>query len=136
MTHFSLGTRLLAWLDKSTGLVYPVQRKIINMLFSGNFDKNGKAVFNQHNANISNIVPRERLLVFDVKDGWKPFAEFLDQEVPAGDFPRINDAQEWHERSRKRKGLALTRVMLKSAFMAAAAGIVAFILSRSRRGLL
>lgn len=136
MTHFSLGTRLLAWLDKSTGLVYPVQRKIINMLFSGNFEKNGKEVFNQHNANIVNTAPKEKLLVFDVKDGWKPFAEFLDQEVPAGDFPRINDMQEWHERSRKRKGLALTRVILKSTLMAGAVGIVAYILSRSRRGLL
>ncbi|CAF9936431.1 hypothetical protein IMSHALPRED_010750 [Imshaugia aleurites] len=106
------------------------------MLFSGNFDKNGKEVFNQHNANVVNITPGERLLVFDVKDGWKPFAEFLDHEVPAGDFPRVNDAQEWHERSRKRKGQALTRVMLKSALMAGAVGIVAFILRRSGRGLL
>lgn len=135
MTHFSIGTRLIAWLHMTTGLVYPVQRKIINMLFSGDFDKNAKEVFKQHNANIVANVAKERLLVFDVKDGWKPFAEFLDHDVPAGDFPRINDAQEWHERSKRRKRLALKRVILNSALMMGAVGIVAWIISRNRRAI-
>ena len=37
-------------------------------------------------------VPPERLLVYDVKEGWEPLCRFLDRPVPADTaFPRLND---------------------------------------------
>ncbi len=40
---------------------------------------------------VTDTVPAERLLVFNVKDGWTPLCEFLDQPIPSTPFPHIND---------------------------------------------
>jgi hypothetical protein len=42
-------------------------------------------------AFVRNTVPKERLLEFDVKQGWGPLCEFLGKPVPASPFPHIND---------------------------------------------
>ena len=39
----------------------------------------------------------ERLLVFDVREGWEPLCEFLGVPVPEGPFPRINSTEEFWE---------------------------------------
>lgn len=36
-------------------------------------------------------IPKERLLVFQVQEGWKPLCEFLDVPIPDEPFPRLND---------------------------------------------
>lgn len=46
-----------------------------------------------HNAMIKANIPAERLLVYNVKEGWGPLCEFLDKPVPDVPFPRINDAK-------------------------------------------
>ena len=48
-------------------------------------------VFNSHVAEVKAYVPADRLLVFDVRDGWDPLCEFLDQPVPDIPFPNVND---------------------------------------------
>lgn len=40
---------------------------------------------------IRRLVPEERLLEWNVEDGWKPLCEFLGKEVPETPFPRTND---------------------------------------------
>lgn len=45
----------------------------------------------KHNEHIKKLVPKERLLEFHPKDGWKPLCDFLGKEVPEGDFPNINE---------------------------------------------
>ena len=37
-------------------------------------------------------VPSEKLLVFEVKDGWEPLCKFLGVPVPGIPFPRSNDS--------------------------------------------
>lgn len=39
----------------------------------------------------------ERLLVFDVAEGWEPLCRFLDKPVPKTPFPRVNSIKEWWE---------------------------------------
>ena len=39
-------------------------------------------VFNSHVAEVKAHVPANRLLVFDVRDGWAPLCEFLDRPAP------------------------------------------------------
>ena len=46
-------------------------------------------VFNSHVAEVKAYVPADRLLVFDVRDGWAPLCKFLDRPVP--DIPNVND---------------------------------------------
>ena len=43
-----------------------------------------------HNYRVKSIVPPEKLLVFNVKQGWKPLCDFLGCEVPTSAFPREN----------------------------------------------
>jgi len=48
------------------------------------------AAYEQHNAEVRGCIPADRLLVFDVKEGWLPLCEFLGVPVPATPFPRLN----------------------------------------------
>ena len=38
------------------------------------------------------VIGSDRLLVFDVKEGWAPLCRFLGAPVPAEPFPHLNDA--------------------------------------------
>ncbi|MEV7966086.1 sulfotransferase family protein [Sphaerisporangium sp. NPDC088356] len=49
------------------------------------------ACFERHNAEVRQVVPRERLLDYQVSRGWKPLCDFLGVPVPAESFPRLND---------------------------------------------
>jgi hypothetical protein len=51
----------------------------------------GKQVYEDHNAEIRRLVPKENLLVFNVKEGWGPLCDFLGDKVPDEAFPRRND---------------------------------------------
>jgi hypothetical protein len=43
-------------------------------------------------------VPADRLLVWDVTQGWEPLCEFLELPVPDDPFPNVNDSKEFVER--------------------------------------
>lgn len=57
-----------------------------------------KQAFLANEAAARKDVPPDRLLVFDVKQGWEPLCKFLGLPVPATPFPRSNDAQEFWDR--------------------------------------
>jgi len=40
---------------------------------------------------VKETVPEERLLVFEVKQGWEPLCKFLNLPIPEQPFPHIND---------------------------------------------
>jgi Sulfotransferase domain len=49
------------------------------------------AVFERHNAEVLEHVTADRLLVFDVSEGWEPLCRFLECPVPAAQpFPHLN----------------------------------------------
>src|SRR5262249_1056241 len=48
------------------------------------------AAFERHNAAVKAIVPSERLLVFEVREGWDPLCAFLQRPVPPVPFPPLN----------------------------------------------
>lgn len=52
------------------------------------------ASFERHCDEVMQGVPAERLLVFEVKDGWGPLCEFLGVEVPGEAFPHVNSKAE------------------------------------------
>lgn len=49
--------------------------------------------FNEHTELVRDTIPAERLLVFEVAQGWEPLCDFLELPVPEGDFPRVNDTE-------------------------------------------
>jgi hypothetical protein len=50
-----------------------------------------KEAFVAHNEAVKRTVPPERLLVWDVSEGWEPLCGFLDLPVPSEPFPHAND---------------------------------------------
>jgi hypothetical protein len=55
-----------------------------------------KKVFNEHINTVKKEVPKERLLVIDVEEGWEPLCRFLGVAVPDAPFPRTNSTREFH----------------------------------------
>jgi Sulfotransferase domain len=53
--------------------------------------------FTDRSAEIMASIAPERLLVYQVSDGWGPLCEFLDVHVPDMEFPRINSRNETKE---------------------------------------
>ena len=44
-------------------------------------------------SEVKNVVPKEKLLVFSVKEGWEPLCKFLDLPIPNESFPKTNDTK-------------------------------------------
>jgi len=53
--------------------------------------------FENRTSEIIDYIAPERLLVYQVSEGWKPLCTFLDVPVPNTDFPRINSRDETKE---------------------------------------
>ena len=51
-----------------------------------------------HNEQVKRVVPAERLLVWEVGEGWGPLCEFLGVDVPAEPLPHANDRDTFLER--------------------------------------
>ena len=68
--------------------------------FDGNFEDRRYAieVFKRHNEEVKKHVPPERLLVYEVNEGWEPLCEFLGVEIPEEKpFPHLNDTEAFKE---------------------------------------
>ena len=94
-----LSLALLSLLKFGTFTIRPLQmaeQVVVRGTFEGNFEDKRHAieVFNRHNEEVKRRVPKERLLVYEVKEGWGPLCEFLGVEEPDKPFPRRNDAAE------------------------------------------
>jgi hypothetical protein len=77
--------------------------------FDGRFEDRSHAieVFVRHNEEVKRRVPAEKLLVFEVKEGWGPLCEFLGVAEPDKPFPRLNDAAQMRRRIRAVQALSL-----------------------------
>ncbi len=62
-------------------------------------DASAFAAFSAHNEAVKNALPEERLLVFDVTEGWQPLCRFLGALVPNAPFPRSNSGEEFAARA-------------------------------------
>ena len=51
--------------------------------------------FHRHIEIVTQTIPADRLLVFDVKQGWGPLCQFLGVAVPPGDFPKTNNTKDF-----------------------------------------
>ena len=51
--------------------------------------------FEKHIAAVKATIPANRLLVYEVKEGWEPLCAFLGVPVPEGPFPRTNNRDQF-----------------------------------------
>src|SRR5829696_4238961 len=114
------------------GLVMPRARQvkrarqfIAELVWERDFDER----FERHNEEVRQRVPPEKLLVYEVKEGWGPLCDFLGVEVPERPFPHLNDTEAfrgWVRRIRLLTTVALTIGVLLT-------GLVVLHFSRRRR---
>lgn len=73
-------------------------RKLIaENTFGGDLGDEGNAiaVFNAHIEDVKSTIPAERLLVYEVAEGWEPLCAFLDVPVPDTPFPKVNTTEDF-----------------------------------------
>ena len=73
--------------------------KVIGDLFDRRMTAKAKLieVYQRHNEEVRRTIPQERLLVYEVADGWEPLCRFLDAEVPNESMPRANSTDEFRQ---------------------------------------
>jgi hypothetical protein len=97
--HASAQAAAKGELEGGSVTVSPEAMKMINGViwngtFDGRFDDKEFAldVYNRHNEDVKSKVPADKLLVYEIKQGWEPLCEFLEVPVPETDMPHLNDA--------------------------------------------
>ena len=75
-------------------------RKVVYELFDGRIHDRDHAisVYLAHNAKVREVIPPERLLVYEVAQGWGPLCDFLELPVPDGPMPKVNSREEFAAR--------------------------------------
>ena len=100
-TIIAIGKAPPAW---ARALIPPIRQNVEmtngtvwHRMFDGRqFEEaHAKRMFEQHNAAVQAELPPERLLVFEVKQGWEPLCAFLGKPVPDQPFPHVNDSAEF-----------------------------------------
>jgi hypothetical protein len=72
---------------------------VVEQSFDGSLDEaNALHMFNAHNDEVRRLVPPERLLVYEVGQGWAPLCAFLGLPVPATPFPQVNSVDDFGSR--------------------------------------
>ena len=99
-TIYKVPNILPDWFER---VVYPIRMFIVmqvNLIWVGLFKNNfsdresTKLIYYEHIECVKKIIPTEKLLIYNVKEGWGPLCEFLDVEVPGIPFPKVNDTAE------------------------------------------
>ena len=99
-TIYKVPTILPDWFER---VVYPIRMFIVmqvNLIWVGLFKNNfsdrdsTKLVYYEHIESVKKIIPADKLLIYNVKEGWEPLCEFLDVDVPDIPFPKVNDTAE------------------------------------------
>jgi hypothetical protein len=117
ISKITAGSRLSRAIFAFVGLFVPGVFQIGRMgneiiwqgTFDGKFEDRSYAikVFKRHNEEVRRRVPRDSLLVYEVKEGWGPLCEFLGVEEPDKPFPSLNDAAQMRRRIRSVRALSL-----------------------------
>ncbi|KAJ7290792.1 P-loop containing nucleoside triphosphate hydrolase protein [Mycena rebaudengoi] len=85
------------WLDpRHLGKVLKFTDLTISMMLgsaTGAEEEESKTRFVPHYENIRRLVPKERLLEYEVGEGWARLCAFLGKDVPDVNFPRLKDTK-------------------------------------------
>lgn len=75
-------------------------RNLSHLEFGSNLKDREKVIsyFNFHTEDVIRTIPKEKLLVFDIRSGWLPLCEFLNVPVPEVPFPVSNSREEFFEK--------------------------------------
>lgn len=133
-TIYTAGDVVPRWVDRffpPAADYRAVHSMLWDGVFGGRFEDRRAAidVFESWTDEVTGLVDPDRLLVFEVADGWEPLCDFLGVAVPDVDFPRVND------RAQMLRGLKLVRWGTRAVpvAIALATSVTALRLRRRRR---
>jgi len=77
-----------------------LRKAVVHRIFEGNVQDREHviAAYERHNADVKRTVAAERLLVYDVSEGWPPLCSFLGADIPDEAFPKVNSTEEFRDR--------------------------------------
>lgn len=81
------------------GPISTLSTEIVSRVFNYNHLNQEKCIqlFNDFNNKVISECPKDKLLVFQVEQGWKPLCEFLNCPIPDVPFPRVNDTADFQK---------------------------------------
>lgn len=95
--------RLFAPKLRATATIF--EHLVRRRVFGGRLDRAACIeAFLRHRDEVVRRVPADRLLVYEVKDGWGPLCAFLGVPVPGAPFPHLNEGEDL--------GARMTRALL------------------------
>jgi hypothetical protein len=114
------------FLPGGLGTIRMVDEIVWQGTFDGRFEDRAHAmgVFERWNEEVKRRVPQDKLLVYEVREGWGPLCEFLGVEEPDEPFPHANDAAEMRRRIRFVRAISFA---VPAALVALVAGALALI---------
>ena len=90
-------------------------------------------MYTDWNKRVIETVPSEKLLIFNVKEGWKPLFDFLRVPIPDKAFPRVNSTIEWKikvsENMKRHIKNTLTKILLVAVVLGCAYLLTQFFFS-------
>ena len=136
----TLAARLLygavGFLDPPAGNGFrTVEETVWDGTFGGEFADRERAlaIFAAHTAAVRETVSPERLLVFDVKQGWSPLCAFLGVPQPADEpFPHFNGAADFDRRQRDQY-LFIARSLWPAGAAALVGGVAGLAIASARQ---
>jgi hypothetical protein len=99
-----------AWFRSTQATIFPAERpagtpvpfqemfdRVIGDLFDGRIRDHDHIidVFNRHNAAVRQQIAPERLLVYELAQGWAPLCAYLGVAVPDVPMPNVNSTEEF-----------------------------------------
>lgn len=100
----TIGTLLRGYEQQSmpphvTAMMMASKAMIVDQTFGGSVLDEGNllAAYRKRIADVRAAIAPERLLVFNVADGWAPLCSFLGVAAPETPFPRVNSSVEFWE---------------------------------------
>ncbi len=78
-----------------------VRRLLLDLFMQGRFEDEAYAIgrYLDYCDQVESVVPRDRLLVYDVAEGWSPLCDFLRLPEPGSPFPVRNTRSEFRRRA-------------------------------------
>ena len=89
--------------------LWHMSREVVwDAVFDGRFDDEGHAIeaYEENNRRVIDEVDPDRLLVFEVTEGWKPLCDFLGVPIPDEPFPHVNDRAAFAAKISERRTVA------------------------------
>jgi len=102
-TIYAINKLLPRWLQwvvpRFKHIHYTILNDLWNGKFNGRFEDRDYAlgIFEQHIEEVKRVIPKERLLIMNVSEGWEPLCKFLGTAIPDEPFPNMNDSGDFQK---------------------------------------